>query len=58
MGLMELVMACYLGLHGILTGPTKSTDHPSGVWQAILHQSLESDLNWGSTNGPYIPLDK
>ena len=22
-------MACYLGLHGILSGLTKSTDHPS-----------------------------
>ena len=22
-------MACYVGLYGILNGPTKSTDHPS-----------------------------
>ena len=29
MGLMGLLMACYGGLKGILTGLTKSTDHPS-----------------------------
>ena len=29
MGLMGLVMACYGGLPGLLTGVTKSTDHPS-----------------------------
>ena len=26
---MGLVMACYLGLHGIIVGLTKSTCHPS-----------------------------
>ena len=29
MGLMGLVMASYLGLYGILSELTKSTDHPS-----------------------------
>ena len=29
MGLMGLIMACYLGLYGTLNGLTKSTDHPS-----------------------------
>ena len=29
MGLIGLVMASYGGLEGILTGLTKSTDHPS-----------------------------
>ena len=29
MGLIGLVMAFYGGLQGILTGLTKSTDHPS-----------------------------
>ena len=29
MGLMWLLLACYLGLHGILTGLIKSPDHPS-----------------------------
>ena len=29
MGLMGLIMACYGGLWGILSGLTKSTDHPS-----------------------------
>ena len=28
MGFMGLIMACYLGLYGILSGLTKSTDHP------------------------------
>ena len=28
-GLLGLIMAYYGGLEGILTGPTKSTDHPS-----------------------------
>ena len=30
-GLMELIMACYAGLWGILTGLTQSTNHPSGI---------------------------
>ena len=29
MGLMGLLMACYGGLWGILSGLIKSTDHPS-----------------------------
>ena len=29
MGLKEFIMACYGGLWGILTGITKSTEHPS-----------------------------
>ena len=29
MGLRGLLMACYGGLGGILSGLTKSTDHPS-----------------------------
>ena len=28
---MGLVMACYLGLYGTLSGLTKSTDHPSSL---------------------------
>ena len=28
MGLIGLIMACYGGLKGILTGLTKSADHP------------------------------
>ena len=34
MGLMGLIMACYLGLYGILSGLTKSTDHPS-IWYRV-----------------------
>ena len=36
---MGLAMACYGGLQGILTGLTKSTDHPSkdhGTFQLIV----------------------
>ena len=31
MGLVGLTVARYLGLYGILSGLTKSTDHPSRV---------------------------
>ena len=31
MGLMGLLMACYVALQGILSGLTKSTHHPSTV---------------------------
>ena len=31
MRLMRRVSACHLGLYGILSGLTKSTDHPSKV---------------------------
>ena len=34
MGLMGLAMACHGGLWGIVTGLTKSTDHPSDVARA------------------------
>ena len=27
--ILGLILACYLGLYGILSGLTKSTDHPS-----------------------------
>ena len=52
MGLMGLLMAPYGGLKGILSGLTKSTDHPS-----IEHETLlltEGDLiittgSWGAS---------
>ena len=33
---MGLIVACYLGLYGILSGLTKSTDHPSTSKMAIM----------------------
>ena len=41
LGLMGLLLASYGGLCGILTGLTKSTDHPSFAWAAVgeLHQT-------------------
>ena len=30
---MGLILPCYLGLYGILSGLTKSTDHPSESWE-------------------------
>ena len=38
MGLIGLLMACYGGLYGILSGLTKSTDHPrknDGIFLAV-----------------------
>ena len=34
---LVVLMACYLGLYGILSGLTKSTDHPSGTsaWSSV-----------------------
>ena len=45
MGLLGLVMACYLGLYGILSGLTKSTDHPSSSHKDPLefHQASLQD---------------
>ena len=37
-------MASYGGLQGIVTGLTKSTDHPSGHHQAHKSEGME---NWG-----------
>ena len=42
MGLMGLIMACYGGLWGILSGLTKSTDHPSrGSFLSCFEAGLE-----------------
>ena len=40
MGLIGLIMASYGGLEGILTGLTKSTDHPSLAGDAELALNL------------------
>ena len=40
MGLIGLIMACYGDLYGILTGLTKSTDHPSTVDVETLHDLI------------------
>ena len=45
MGLIGLLMACYGGLYGILSGLTKSTDHPSSsllgsvLWEPPISRS-------------------
>ena len=39
---MGLIMACYLGLYGILSGPTKSTDHPRSTGKASGYFGLRS----------------
>ena len=45
MGLARLVMACYLGLHGILTGLVKSPDHPSRPIVTILLLSIPDNYS-------------
>ena len=49
MGLMGLIRASYGGLEGILTGLTKSTDHPSGEIGALQHQAPK-----GPSSRPYV----
>ena len=46
MGLIGLIMACYGGLYGILTGLSKSTDHRSipGNPTAYNHGLLSIDF--------------
>ena len=45
-GLIGLIMACYDGYRGILTGLTKSTDHPSSaVLSWACHGLLLRDSN-------------
>ena len=44
---MGLIRACYGGLKGILSGLTKSTDHPSK------DMGIKKDLYWRAT-GLYI----
>ena len=40
MGLMGLAMACDKGVQGMLSGLTKSTDHPSNLPKAQLRQAF------------------
>ena len=66
MGLMGLIMACYLGLYGILSGLTKSTDHPSTTdpksqWQFLTYRCRERVMlalgldSWDSTSAQESP---
>ena len=43
MGLVGLIMACYGGLWGILTGLTKSTDHPSTMNMGLVLSQERQD---------------
>ena len=47
-GVMGLIMACYLGLRGIPIGLTKSADHPSSMDPYLLEGDLKKD-------GPLFP---
>ena len=59
MGLMALIMASYLGLYGILSGLTKSTDHPStaqgALRFALCQRNMEPEI--GSFID-YCPLER
>ena len=46
MGLMGLLMACYEGLWGILSGLTKSTDHPSKGLVACIREEQRVGYSW------------
>ena len=48
MGLMGLLMACYGGLRGILSGLTKSTNHPSGACRTTNATNLVTVSNTSS----------
>ena len=51
--LMGLIMACYLGLYGILSGLAKSTDHPSGPQTPIFRPGGPQSARHSSTSVPY-----